>query len=61
MRNSQSTYPLRLPNSIKAEVVRRAKADGSAPRQGRRHELKPVRGDRCRRKAGGHEHRDVLR
>jgi post-segregation antitoxin (ccd killing protein) len=28
MSNSQSTYPLRLPTSIKAEVVRRAKADG---------------------------------
>ena len=24
----QSTYPLRLPNSIKAEVEKRAKADG---------------------------------
>ena len=30
MRNSQSTYPLRLPNSIKAEVVRRAKAEGTS-------------------------------
>ena len=28
MSNSQSTYPLRLPTSVKAEVVRRAKADG---------------------------------
>jgi len=27
-RNSQSTYPLRLPRSVKAEVERRAKADG---------------------------------
>ncbi|ACV37885.1 MAG: toxin-antitoxin system HicB family antitoxin [Candidatus Accumulibacter sp.] len=33
MRNSQSTYPLRLPNSIKAEVVRRAKADGTSLNQ----------------------------
>jgi hypothetical protein len=28
IKNSQSTYPLRLPSSVKAEVVRRAKADG---------------------------------
>jgi len=28
MSKSQSTYPLRLPTSVKAEVVRRAKADG---------------------------------
>jgi post-segregation antitoxin (ccd killing protein) len=28
MSNPQSTYPLRLPTSVKAEVVRRAKADG---------------------------------
>ena len=28
MRKSQSTYPLRLPTSVKAEVVRRAKAEG---------------------------------
>ena len=27
-KNSQSTYPLRLPRSVKAEVERRAKADG---------------------------------
>ena len=33
MRNAQSTYPLRLPNSIKAEVVRRAKADGTSLNQ----------------------------
>jgi hypothetical protein len=26
----QSTYPLRLPTSVKAEVVRRAKADGTS-------------------------------
>jgi hypothetical protein len=30
MSNSQSTYPLRLPISLKAEVVRRAKADGTS-------------------------------
>ena len=30
MSNSQSTYPLRLPTSIKAEVVRRAKAEGTS-------------------------------
>ncbi len=30
MRNSPSTYPLRLPNSIKAEVVRCAKAEGTS-------------------------------
>lgn len=30
MSNSQSTYPLRLPNSIKEEVVRRAKAEGTS-------------------------------
>ena len=30
MSNSQSTYPLRLPISVKAEVVRRAKADGTS-------------------------------
>jgi post-segregation antitoxin (ccd killing protein) len=28
MSSSQSTYPLRLPTSVKAEVVRRAKAEG---------------------------------
>ena len=33
MSNSQSTYPLRLPISIKAEVVRRAKADGISVNQ----------------------------
>ena len=27
-KHSQSTYPLRLPRSVKAEVERRAKADG---------------------------------
>jgi hypothetical protein len=27
-KESQSTYPLRLPRSLKAEVERRAKADG---------------------------------
>jgi post-segregation antitoxin (ccd killing protein) len=27
-KSSQSTYPLRLPRSVKAEVERRAKADG---------------------------------
>ena len=30
MSSSQSTYPLRLPTSVKAEVVRRAKADGTS-------------------------------
>ena len=30
MSNSQITYPLRLPISVKAEVVRRAKADGTS-------------------------------
>ena len=30
MSSSQSTYPLRLPASVKAEVVRRAKADGTS-------------------------------
>ena len=30
MSNTQSTYPLRLPTSIKAEVVRRAKAEGTS-------------------------------
>ncbi len=30
MSKSQSTYPLRLPTSVKAEVVRRAKADGTS-------------------------------
>ena len=30
MSNSQSTYPLRLPTSVKAEVVRRAKAQGTS-------------------------------
>ena len=28
MKRTQSTYPLRLPNSVKAEVERRAKAGG---------------------------------
>ena len=30
MSKSQSTYPLRLPTSVKEEVVRRAKADGTS-------------------------------
>lgn len=30
MSNSQSTYPLRLPASVKAEAARRAKADGTS-------------------------------
>ena len=30
MSSSQSTYPLRLPTSVKAEVVRRAKAEGTS-------------------------------
>jgi post-segregation antitoxin (ccd killing protein) len=30
MSRSQSTYPLRLPISVKDEVVRRAKADGTS-------------------------------
>lgn len=30
MSSSQSTYPLRLPTSVKAEVARRAKADGTS-------------------------------
>lgn len=30
MRKLKSTYPLRLPTSVKAEVVRRAKADGTS-------------------------------
>ena len=30
MSNTQSTYPLRLPTSIKAEVVRRAKEEGTS-------------------------------
>ena len=30
---SQSTYPLRLPRSVKAEVQRRAKADGISVNQ----------------------------
>ena len=30
MSRPQSTYPLRLPASIKAEVTRRAKADGTS-------------------------------
>lgn len=33
MRSSQSTYPLRLPKSVKAEVERRAKADGVSVNQ----------------------------
>ena len=28
MKSASSTYPLRLPHSVKAEVERRAKADG---------------------------------
>jgi hypothetical protein len=30
MSKPQSTYPLRLPTSVKVEVVRRAKADGTS-------------------------------
>jgi hypothetical protein len=30
MSKSQSTYPLRLPTSVKAEVARRAKAEGTS-------------------------------
>ena len=33
MKNPQSTYPLRLPRSVKAEVERRAKADGISVNQ----------------------------
>ena len=33
MSKPQSTYPLRLPTSVKAEVVRRAKADGTSVNQ----------------------------
>jgi len=33
MSKSQSTYPLRLPTSVKAEVVRRAKAEGTSVNQ----------------------------
>jgi hypothetical protein len=33
MKGSQSTYPLRLPRSVKAEVERRAKADGISVNQ----------------------------
>jgi HicB family len=33
MKSSQSTYPLRLPRSVKAEVERRAKADGVSVNQ----------------------------
>ncbi len=33
MSKPQSTYPLRLPTSLKAEVVRRAKADGTSVNQ----------------------------
>src|SRR5258706_2265171 len=32
-KESQSTYPLRLPRSVKAEVERRAKADGISVNQ----------------------------
>jgi len=31
--NKQSTYPLRLPHSIKAEVEKRAKTDGTSINQ----------------------------
>ncbi|MBV1699921.1 MAG: type II toxin-antitoxin system prevent-host-death family antitoxin [Hyphomicrobiales bacterium] len=51
MKNRQSTYPLRLPRSVKAE----------APRQGRWHQRQSVRGNRSYRKAGGHEHGNILR
>ena len=33
MKSAQSTYPLRLPKSMKAEVERRAKADGVSVNQ----------------------------
>ncbi len=33
MRSPQSTYPLRLPHSVKAEVERQAKADGISVNQ----------------------------
>jgi post-segregation antitoxin (ccd killing protein) len=33
MKSRQSTYPLRLPRSVKAEVERRAKADGISVNQ----------------------------
>ena len=33
MSKSQSTYPLRLPTSVKAEVMRRAKAEGTSVNQ----------------------------
>lgn len=33
MKSPQSTYPLRLPRSVKAEVERRAKADGVSVNQ----------------------------
>jgi hypothetical protein len=33
MKSPQSTYPLRLPHSVKAEVERRAKADGVSVNQ----------------------------
>jgi post-segregation antitoxin (ccd killing protein) len=33
MKNPQSTYPLRLPRSVKGEVARRAKADGVSVNQ----------------------------
>jgi HicB family len=33
MKDAQSTHPLRLPRSIKAEVERRAKADGVSVNQ----------------------------
>ncbi|HEX4295559.1 MAG TPA: toxin-antitoxin system HicB family antitoxin [Rhizomicrobium sp.] len=33
MKSAQSTYPLRLPRSVKAEVERRAKKDGISVNQ----------------------------
>lgn len=33
MKSTQSTYPLRLPRSVKAEVERRARADGVSVNQ----------------------------
>lgn len=33
MKTAQSTYPLRLPRSVKAEVERRARADGISVNQ----------------------------
>ena len=44
MKSPQSTYPLRLPRSVKAEVERRARADFAAfDRLLRRHRGEPPR------------------